>query len=543
MLKVKFISPMEKVFRDAEPRQTEFCTRAYAGEPLCFQVCVTTTVTGRLYVETDSDTAEFLEIEEVKYVPSLVADYEDPDDYRIFTERTSTYYPDLLQPAGRSLKVVRGYWSTLFVTVRAGAPAGEHYIKFKMGDYDYRDVLAEETFCFSVSEASLAPCDIPVSCWIYYDSIAKAHGKKLFSAGYYKILKNYFRHATENGINTVFVPLFSHPQKDVRGKAPEIVQLLIVREENGAFGYDFSRLEKFLDTAIGCGYKYFEFSHVASQQGAEHCPKIMGEKNGEMGALFDCGVPATDERYWRFLSGAFSGVYRILQKKGIAERAFFHISDEPQKVSAEKYMKIGKYMREILPYANLIDAVSDECFANADFLTYPVAATNRTKPFEKRDFWVYYCCDQSGEYLSNRFFNFPLLRTRVIGVQLYLNGTKGFLHWAYNYWLNLSTLEYIDPMLSSDGGGIMPSGDCYLIYPDKAAGDAFSSLREKAFAEGLRDYRALKTIEKAKGRAYVLELLRRFGFAGFTQYPHDEKMFLKFTNWLSYNIEREFGFA
>ena len=73
MLKVKFISPMEKIFRDTEPKQTKFCTRAYAGEPLSFQVCVTTTVTGRLYVETTSDAADFLEIEEVKYVPSLVA--------------------------------------------------------------------------------------------------------------------------------------------------------------------------------------------------------------------------------------------------------------------------------------------------------------------------------------------------------------------------------------------------------------------------------------------------------------------------------------
>lgn len=539
MLKVKFISPMEKIFRDTEPKQTEFCTRAYAGEPLCFQVCVTTTVTGRLYVETDSDAAEFLEIEEVKYVPSLVADYEDPDDYRIFTERTSTYYPDLLQTAGRALKVVRGYWSTLFVTVKAGLPAGGHYIKFRMGDYEYRDVLVEETFCFSVSEAALVPCDIPVSCWIYYDSIAKAHEKTLFSARYYKILKNYFRHATKNGINTVFVPLFSHPQRDVRGKTPEIVQLLGVREENGAFGYDFSRLEKFLDTAIHCGYTYFEFSHVASQQGADHCPKIVGEKNGEMCALFDCGVPATDERYLRFLRGAFSGVYRILQKKGIADRAFFHISDEPQKTSAEKYMKIGKFMREILPEANLIDAVSDACFANADFLTYPVAATNRAKAFENRDFWAYYCCDQSGGYLSNRFFNFPLLRTRVIGVQLYLNGAKGFLHWAYNYWLNLSTLEYIDPVLCSDGGGIMPSGDCYLIYPDKTACGAFSSLREKAFADGLRDYRALKTLETAKGRAYVLKILKKFGFDGFSQYPHDEKTFLRFSDMLLREIERE----
>lgn len=537
MVITKFISPLEKVFRTTEPKITQFERRAYKGERFCFQFCVTSTVTGSLYLDIQSDIADFVEVREVKYVPALMADYVDPDDYRIFTERTSTYYPDLLAPAPKLLTVVSGYWLALFITIKPGLPAGEYTLRLKTGDYYCRDVLSDDTFTFSVSESALEPCDIPVTCWNYYDCIAQAHRKKLFSESYYRLLKKYFENAIAHGINTVFVPLFSHPQRDKEGVTPPVVQLVDVEEKDGEYVFDFTRLERFIKLAKRCGFTYFETSHVASQQGARHCPKIVGKSNGKDCVLFDCNVPCSSEKYVGFLRALFTGLQTLFERLGIMDGCYFHISDEPLVSTLENYRAIGAAMREILPKARLIDAVNDLKFAEMQLLDFPVVGTNHAKAFLDKNIpvWLYYCCDQSGDYLSNRFFNFPLLRTRVIGLQLYLTGAKGFLHWSYNYWQNVATKELIDPTLVSDGGGYYPAGDCYLIYPDKDG--VQTSIREEAFAAGIRDYRALKTLEKARGRAFVLALLEEYGFEGLHTYTHSEAVFTDFWNKVQGMIE------
>ena len=539
MIKTKFISPLEKVFREKEPQLTQFERRAYAGEQYCFQFCITTTVSGTLYLDIHSSIADKIKVYEVKYVPASMADYINPDDYRIFTERTSGYYPDLLEPAPKALRVVDGYWLTLFITVDGALPTGEYSIRFVTGDYYVRDVLSDDTFIFSVSDCALQSCDIPVSLWNYYDCIALAHGKKLFSKSYMRILKNYFSNAVAHGINTVFLPLFSHPQKDVEGSTPPVTQLVDASLENGEYTFDFSRLESFIRMAKKCGFSYFETSHVASQQGARHCPKIVGKIDGRDGVLFDCHTPCSDPNYIAFLRKLFRELETLFEKLGIMEKCYFHISDEPLVSTLDNYRTIGEAVRQILPKAKLIDAVNDVRFAEMKILDYPVVGTNHADEFLDKQIpiWLYYCCDQSSDYLSNRFFNFPSLRTRVIGVQLYLTAAKGFLHWAYNYWLDVLTRKYVNPRFQSDGGGVYPAGDCFIVYPGEEG--PYSSLREKAFAAGIRDYRALKTLEGIRGRAFVLSLLKKYGFQGLRQYPKDENVFTVFWNEIQKLLEED----
>ncbi len=178
-----------------------------------------------------------------------------------------------------------------------------------------------------------------------------------------------------------------------------------------------------------------------------------------------------------------------------------------------------------MPSAKIIDAVNNIDFGRLKALDFPVVGTNNAQPFldEKQDIWLYYCVAQGDNYLSNRFLNFPLLRTRVIGVQLWLTGAKGFLHWAMNYWRDARTEELLNPRYVTDAGGVFVSGDSFLIYPGKD--EPISSLREKAFAEGVRDYRKLCLLEEKKGRAFVEKFLADKGFVGLSQYTHDEVRF------------------
>ena len=56
----------------------------------------------------------------------------------------------------------------------------------------------------------------------------------------------------------------------------------------------------------------------------------------------------------------------------------------------------------------------------------PISATEYISDFIKKDItaWAYYCGEQHRNNLSNRLFNMPSLRNRIIGIQLYLNGMK-----------------------------------------------------------------------------------------------------------------------
>ena len=57
--------------------------------------------------------------------------------------------------------------------------------------------------------------------------------------------------------------------------------------------------------------------------------------------------------------------------------------------------------------------------------------------------------------------------------------------------------------------------------PAEAATPQSLEQRLKVFADGLQDYRLLKALETRKGRAFVTELLDRFGYLDFFTYPHD----------------------
>ena len=525
MIVTKFVSPLEKVFREQEPCDTLIDRVAYLNESLCFQLCLTTTQTGRLYLKIESAIKEFVEVHEVKYVPALMADYVEKDDYRIFQERTSTYYPDLLEPLGQCIFVTEGYWTTLWVTIKPGLLPGKYSVRFITGDYEYRDVLSDDIFEFSVCDITLERCNIPVSCWMYYDCIAQAHRAPLFSEKFYAVLDNYFINAVKNGINTVFVPLFAQriPKNNARD-----TQLIAVRKSGKRYSFDFTGLDNFIAHAIKCGFSYFEFSHIASVKNGKYCPRVLASDEKGTCLLFSEKDSASDLEYHRFLRELFPQLFNYLARKNISEKCYFHIFDEPGPNTAETYERLGKIIRDVLPYGKLIDTVNNLCFSEMNILDYPVVGTNNAPPFigNNINIWVYYCCDQSGQYLSNRFFNFTLLRTRVIGLQLYLNDIKGFLHWAYNDWHDMRTYRVIDPKFVSDGGGILPAGDAFLVYPGNKRPD--ESIRLKAFADGIRDYRALKTLERKKGREFVLNVLKEFGFAGFSEYTHDENVFTNF---------------
>ena len=104
-------------------------------------------------------------------------------------------------------------------------------------------------------------------------------------------------------------------------------------------------------------------------------------------------------------------------------------------------------------------------------------------------------------------------------MQMYLNGASGFLHWGFNFYNSYLSKEEIDPFMTTDAGGFFQSGDSFVVYP--ARDGVWDSLRLEVFSDGLEDYRALKTLERQRGRAFTESLLRDEGMAGYKIYRRD----------------------
>ena len=179
-----------------------------------------------------------------------------------------------------------------------------------------------------------------------------------------------------------------------------------------------------------------------------------------------------------------------------------------------------------------IDALSSYEFAKNGAPNIPVVQLGSEKPFieNKKDYWIYYACETYKNHYSNIFFNMPLLRVRILGTLMYLNETKGFLHWGYNFYKTVLSYYSVNPYESGDMDGFFPAGDSFVVYPDVNNG-VYSSLRLEAFSYGIQDYCALKSLEKKIGRDKVVKIANKYGYYNdYSNYNTSDINFTAFIN-------------
>ena len=120
-------------------------------------------------------------------------------------------------------------------------------------------------------------------------------------------------------------------------------------------------------------------------------------------------------------------------------------------------------------------------------------------------FWVYYT---GGEMeTTNRKISNTAAATRALGVYMYKNNALGFLHWAYNFYYDVSSFGFANPIAYPNAYRHLP-GVTYLAYPINRKGEltAYPSIREMLMREAMDDLRALKLLEAKIGRENTLAL-------------------------------------
>lgn len=529
-IRITAISSLEKIFpTDDLQNQTFSKFSMLRNERFHFQIAVNAQKNDSIQLRID---APFSECFAISYVQMIAAGTNAPkksDNY--FIAKDKTEYPELLVPTndGSISAAYDGYnvfWIELYS--ENGLPAGEYTLHcYAKVNNDEAEVDIQ---CQTI-DAFLPKQEMIYTNWFHTDCLMQYYGFEAFSDEYWRVTENFLRRAAEYGMNCVLTPLFTPPlDTKVGGERPtvQLVDVTVTGKDSYRFG--FERLDRWIEMCDRCGVTYYEMSHLFTQWGAKHAPKIIAQKNGEAIQIFGWKTRASGKHYKRFLAQFADAILKYIDEKGIREKCLFHISDEPAGSMIRTYKKASKIVHEYFKDIKIIDALSDFKIYEKGLIKTPIPANNHIEPFIGKvpELWTYYCSLQADKNVSNRFFSMPSLRNRILGTQLYKYDVKGFLHWGYNFYFLQYSKGLIDPYKVTDAGGGFSSGDSFIVYPHKD-GMPLDSLRLHVFYDAIQDMLALKLLETKIGREKTLQILEENCTSPitFSEYPHEESWLLQ----------------
>lgn len=532
------LSALEKLFADETPMNRPECTRltALRGETVSFQVAYTmdAPISSFARVTVQSPLAERVRIRQVVHVPCEYPAHLEVDDNYLRT--APGLFPDLLSDLqeGRVL-FVAGQWRTLWVDVEIdeATPAGTFTVKLEFADFHTGSSLGEITQELTVYEVMLPEQTLLHTEWFHGDCLAQYYGVEVFSEEHWRIVGNFITAAAKRGCNMILTPQFTPPLDTAKGYERKTIQLVDVRLEQGQYQFGFDRLKRWIDLCRDAGITHFELSHLFTQWGATSAPKVMATVDGEVRRLFGWDTPAVGGAYTAFLQVYLPELTAKLREWDVADRAWFHISDEPSLEQLDSYRAAKESVEGLLEGFVFMDALSDYDFYKSGAVPKPVCCNDHIEPFLQNgvsNMWTYYCTAQHLE-VSNRFYSMPSARNRIFGTQLFKYDIEGILHWGYNFYNAHESVFPIDPYRETAVSAHYPGGDGYLVYP-KADGTAEESIRLMVLYHGLSDLRALQLLASRIGKAAVLELLEGGLDAELTfrSYPKSDSWLLSMRN-------------
>ena len=526
-IKTYILSSMAKVFLDEEPKNYIRISKisAFRNEKIAFQFA---------FASEDSLCDLVLEIPEnlkayrVLSVPSVKPVSDDTDEYYLRT--TPGLYPDILRPYNsEDFRIPANTWISFYIEGE-NLDAGIHEIEITLKNIEKEEqILCSEKVTLDIIDADLPEQTLIHTNWFHSDSLATYYKAPVFSDEFWRITENFIRTAAEHSINFLLTPLFTPPLDTKIGTERLTVQLVDVKKSKNGYEFNFDNLKRWIDICKKNGIKYFEISHLFTQWGALHAPKVIAEVDGETKRIFGWETDSTGAEYREFLTALAPCLTEFLENEGVADNCYFHVSDEPGEKDLEVYGKLSALTNKLFGKRfKIIDALSEFEFYEKGYVPLPIPSETHIEDFAGKvpELWTYYCCGPTDRFYSNRFMSMPLQRTRIIGMQMYKYGVCGFLHWGYNFYFTQLSVRPVDPFAETDADCAFSSGDAFVVYP-APDGTAWASIRLKAMNEAVQDMRALQMLEKLAGKDKVLEILEdnygeKYNLT-FTDYPRSEK--------------------
>jgi hypothetical protein len=540
-LETKCLSSLSKVFADEELRDQPIQeATALLNETYSFQIAFRPSeLMKAIQVHIVSPLEALMTIRMVGLVPSEMPCFQDHDEHIL--RSTPGLYPDPLYPLDPAMGVtaIPGQWRAVWLTVelQEQVKPGLYPIDVKFESRS-GESFGQESFRLEVLPALLPKQKLIHTEWFHADCLASFYDVEVFSEMHWQLIDKFVQTAVKHGINMILTPLFTPPlDTEVGGERPT-VQLVDVEKCGETYRFSFDRLLRWVQICQKRGVEYFEFSHLFTQWGAKHAPKVEAYENGELKKIFGLETDAKGEEYRKFLHEFLPELVQFIGEHNLQKCSYFHISDEPTLQHLESYRSASEFVSNYLKDFPVIDALSDYAFYEKGLVKNPIPANDHIEEFLKHqvlNLWTYYCCGQYKE-VSNRFFNMPSVRNRILGMQLYKYNIVGFLHWGYNFYYSSLSKKQINPYQITDALHAFPSGDAFLVYPGNDG--PIESIRLEVLYEALQDVRALQLLESFVGKRQVVEWMEEDlnQEITFSEYPTDAEWLLSKREFINQKI-------
>lgn len=530
----KILSSLEKCFLDEQlsDKQSIDYLSMLKNEKLAFQVAYQLNDDGAetelVEIKAQGALAEYMSFSRVQSVP-VTMPYSPTkyDDYLL--RNTVGLYPDMLLPLSYrgKLKLFPKNLHSLWVELRLpeeekSVEAGAYPITLTMLNAK-GEAMAEAEIEIEIIAADLPETDFKRTEWFHCDCLANYYEVPVFGDKHFAIIEEFIKTAAENEINMLMMPVFTPELDTYIGGERLTCQLVDIYLNDGKYSFDFSKVDRWIMLCKKYNVSYYEIPHFFSQWGAEKTPKIMAFVDGKYKKLFGWETDALSEEYKTFLNAFIPALLTELKRHGVDKRTVFHISDEPHSEHLEHYKACKAVVEEKLEGYDIMDALSNARFFEEGVLDksiISVSAADSFKPEDLKKLWVYYCGGDCVD-VSNRSVSMPSERTRIIGIQMFSLGVKGFLHWGYNYYNNQYSYDDVNPFAECSGEYFGPAGDMFLVYPGKH-GKPIPTIRLYLMRDAVQDYKALTLCAKLCGEEFTKRLIsENLDYElNFKKYPH-----------------------
>jgi hypothetical protein len=399
------------------------------------------------------------------------------------------WYPDPLEDFPFDLEARRTtpVWVTISIPADAAPGVYVGSILLRSGER----LVARRPFRLRVVSASVpAEMSLKVTNWFTLDDKTSQQffGVAAYSPQWWTLVSNVAHVLAAHRQNVIITPLLT---------------LIQPRLEDGNLHYDFTNFDRWVETFQQAGaIGYIEGSHLLDRAGSYDASLVASTYQVVDGKPQKVSLPPDDPRVEPAVSAFLAALGAHLKEKGWDTRYFQHVLDEAHGNEPPYYARFAALIHQQMPGIPTIDAIDaenlpEELQKNCDIWVPQLGRFDDQMAMLKQRIgndhpvWFYTCLYPQKRYL-NRLMDLPLIKVRLLQWLDFRYGFTGFLHWGGNYWTPKPLLD--TQLVIDDNTELLPSGDAFVVYPDRQHLAVRSSIRFEAMRESIEDYEMLRAL-------------------------------------------------